>query len=161
PRLSLRLSVAAVALLGLYPPLLDHVSLLYTEVLCFFLVCGWTYHALAAERAAWHGVLAGVYLGVLCLTKVIFAYVLVVFGVLALALWAYEKRGVWRGFALQTGLAFLLCAPYLAYTHDLTGRWFYWSSAGPNSFYWLTSPYEEEVGDWYHDGWVDKNPLLR
>jgi hypothetical protein len=28
-------------------------------------------------------------------------------------------------------------------------------------FYWLTSPFPEEVGDWYHQGWVYENDLLR
>jgi hypothetical protein len=42
----------------------------------------------------------------------------------------------------------------------LTGHVFYWSNAGPNSFYWLSSPYPDEWGDWYHQGWVFDHPRL-
>jgi hypothetical protein len=161
PRLSLAWTVVAVALLGVYPPLLKHVPLIMTEVACFFLVTGFVYHALRIEDGRRHVALAGVHLGVLSLTKVIFGYVAVVCLVAALGLWALEKRLVWRGHALASALALLMCVPFLVYTHDLTGRWFYWSSGGPNSFYWLTTPHEEELGDWYHDGWVRRNKLLR
>jgi hypothetical protein len=161
PRLRLGWTVLAVALLGLYPPLLRHVPLVMTEVASFFLVTAFMYHALHVQDARWHRVAAGVYLGILCLTKVIFGYVAVLFLVAALGLWVHERRSIWRDYALAGALGLFVCLPFLVYTHDLTGRWFYWSSGGPNSFYWLASPYDGEVGDWYHDGWVRKNKLLR
>lgn len=158
-RLSAGLALAAVALFGLYPPLYEHLPLFYTELFCFFLVTGWMYHSLRTGLV--HTFVAGVYLGLLCLTKVVFGYVLVVFWIVMLALWARERRRVWRDYVLQCALAFALCIPYLNYTHRLTGRVFYWSSGGANSFYWLASPYRGELGDWYHHGWVYNNPTLR
>jgi len=66
-----------------------------------------------------------------------------------------------RPYLTQAIVALAICVPYLAYTYDLTGRAFYWSSAGANNFYWLTSPFPDEWGDWYHQGWVHENPTLR
>jgi hypothetical protein len=38
--------------------------------------------------------------------------------------------------------------PWLAYTYHMTGKVFYWSSYGGNNLYWMSSPYENEYGDW-------------
>jgi len=161
-RVRLPWSLAAVGLLFLYLPTAEFLPLLYTELACFFLVCGWTYHALAIERTRAQTLLAGIYLALLALTKSVFGYVLVAFLGLSLvnALWTRHERA-WRAHAQAAALALVLCVPYLAYTYSLTGRFFHWNSLGPNSFYWLTSPYPEEVGDWYHQGWVQQNPILR
>jgi hypothetical protein len=161
-RLKVPWSLAAVGLLFLYLPTSEFLPLLYTELSCFFLVCAWTYHALNIDQARFQTSIAGVYLAVLALTKVIFGYVLVAFLAIALvnAVWTRSKRA-WRRHAAAAGLALVLCVPYLAYTYSLTGRFFHWNSLGPNSFYWLTTPYPEEVGDWYHQGWVQQNPILR
>lgn len=138
-----------------YQPLTSHLPLLYTEVACAFVLVAWAYHSARGHKLA-----AGCYLGVLCLTKVIFGVALLVFSAILSAIWLY-RRG--RAAAIQLQIALLalaLCVPYLTYTHALTGRWLYWSSAAGNNFYWLTSPYPEESGDWYHQGWVRNNPLL-
>lgn len=161
PRVPAPWSFLAVALLGLYLPTKEFLPLLYTEVLCFLLVTAFTYHALRIGRGARHTVIAGSCLGALALTKVVFGYVLVAFLLVALfGLWrGWAPR--WRAHATAVLLALGLCVPYLGYTYALTGRFFYWNSLGSNSFYWLTSPFPDELGDWYHQGWVQQNPLLR
>jgi hypothetical protein len=160
-RLSPRASLAAVAVLAAYLPIHEHVPLLYTEVLCVFLVTAWIFHALRVERRG-HRLAAGVLLAFLCLTKVIFGVALSLFlaGAAVAALLRRLDRS-WRPFLIQAALAFACCILWLAYTQHITGRFFYWSSAGPNSFYWLSSPYPEESGDWYHQGWVARDPILR
>jgi hypothetical protein len=162
PRLGAGWSLAAVALFGVYPPIHEHIPLLYTEVLCFFLVTAWMYHHLAANTSRTHRVIAGIYLAALALTKVVFGVVLTVFVIGSFIAWLWRRHSVaWASSAAQAGLALILCLPYLTYTHQLTGRMFYWSSAASNNFYWLTSPYPEEWGDWYHQGWVNDDPMLR
>lgn len=181
-RLSAFWSIVAVVVLGLHPQLRDHLKLLYTETLCAFLLVAWTFHTLRAttdlarlRASPWHRVhvaIAGFYLGFLCLTKVAFGPATVA---LALILFVATRR--WRvrrevGARIEPNplarahlqaalIALALCLPYLVYTYSLTGRVFYWASAWPNPFYWLTSPFPEESGDWYHQGWVFNNPLLR
>lgn len=150
-RLSLRGAAAALTPLAIYPPIYAHLPLVYTETLALFLAVAWIHHALSPGRA--HTIAAGLLLGALCLTKVLFAAVLPLFLVAVLAL---RRRG-WRA---QAALAFALCLPYLAYTHRLTGKLFYFASGGGQSFYWLTTPFEGESGDWYHQGWVARNPTL-
>jgi hypothetical protein len=161
PRLSLRSTLLGVGLLGLYPPLLAHVPLLYTETACYFLVTAFAYHALHMQAGRRHVVIAGAILGLLCLIKVVFAYVLVAFLAGSVAYWLLTRAAIFGQHALAALLGLALCGPYLAYTHDLTGRWFYWSSAGGNNFYWLATPYEGELGDWYHPGWFADHELLR
>jgi len=160
PRVPAPWSFIAVLLLGLYLPTEEFLPLLYTEVLCFVLLTAWIYHALRSTRSVLHTVIAGVCLGFLALTKVVFGYVILAFIAVALFGWLRGWAPRWRAHALAALLAFGLCVPYLGYTYSLTGRVLYWQSLGSNSFYWLTSPFPDELGDWYHQGWVQQNPLL-
>jgi hypothetical protein len=181
-RLSALWTYSAVVLLGFHPQARDHLHLLYTETLCAFLLTAWTFHTLRAttdvalvRASGWHRVhvvLAGIFLGLLCLTKVAFGPATAAFLVLLFLVGRrFRARrsasGGVRASPLLTAhlqaalIALALCVPYLVYTHSLTGRIFYWASAWPNPFYWLTSPFPEESGDWYHQGWVFNNPLLR
>jgi len=154
-------AVGAVVLLGLYPPVNEHLPLLYTEVFCFFLVTAWIFHIMRAPQSSTHRTVAAFYFAILCLTKVVFGVVLMLF-ILVLSVDCLLRRTQrsWP-YLLHAVLAFVLCVPYLVYTYRITGKLFYWSSAGPNTFYWLTSPYPDEWGDWYHQGWVNQNPILR
>jgi hypothetical protein len=162
PRVPGPWSLAAVGLLYLYLPTAEFLPLLYTEMLCFFLVAALAYHVLKVQEGGRHLVLSGVFLGILSLTKVIFGYVSAAFLLAAMVI-SYRRGAArhWRALALSSALALGLSVPYLGYTYSLTGRLFYWSSVGTNSFYWLSTPYPEEVGDWYHQGWVRRDPILR
>jgi hypothetical protein len=152
--------VAAIALLGFYQPITSHLPLVYTEIVCCFLLTGWLYHALRAERSVIHLVIAGLYLGFLCLTKVIFGVAMYVFIAILLGAWLYRRSNDWLAYIKMSGLALALCVPFLIYSYDLTGRVLYWSSGMGSAFYWLTAPAREESGDWYHQGWVRNNPML-
>lgn len=160
PYVRVRENLIAVAALGFYGPLADHLPLIYTEVVCCFLITGWLFHSLRAQTSWLHVLVAGAYLGMLCLTKVVFGPVLLVSIAVLIGFVAYRRATLWISHLKVAVLAFALCVPYLSYTYQLTGRWLYWSSALGNTFYWLTSPYPEEWGDWYHQGWVRNHPLL-
>src|SRR5581483_9934295 len=143
----------ALTPLAIYLPIYAHLPLVYTETLALFLAVAWIHHASLARERRGHAIAAGLLLGALCLTKVLFAAVLPIF----LAAVVLLRRRGWRA---QAALALALCLPYLAYTHRLTGKLFYFASGGGQSFYWLSTPFEGESGDWYHQGWVARNPTL-
>jgi hypothetical protein len=161
PALPVRAALGVVAALIAYPALREHLPLLYTEAFTTFLSVAWVYHAWNAMRDRRHLAVAGVLLGILCLTRVNFGPATMCLGIVTGAFWLIRRDDLARSYCIQAGIALLLCVPYLAYTYSLTGRWLYWSSAGGNMFYWLTSPFPEEYGDWYHQGWVYNNELLR
>ncbi len=161
-RMPPRWALGAVAILGLYIPVYKHLPMAQTEVFCLFLTSAWIEHSLRAPHSAPHRLVASALLALLCLTKVVFGVVLMVSLSILLVFWLLRRADrIARSYLQQAALALALCLPYLAYTYDLTGRLLYWSSAGPHTFYWLTSPYADEWGDWYHHGWVYQNPTLR
>ena len=149
--------------LGLHVPLYTGLGVLMTESLAVCLVCGSCFAAAVALRRGSRAatVCAGVLLGWLALTKVFFGYVLLggllIYGLPAAALW--QRRRLRRMAAIYL-IGLLTAVPYLAYTYHLTGRVFYWSNCGGLSLYWMSTPYGEEWGDWFHRADVYQRPEL-
>ena len=117
---------------------------LLTEPLAVLLVSALSYCVVRSIRgdSRLFAVLAGLFFGYLSLSKVIFGYVLFVsLGVSALFFW---KRTEVRKMLLACAVALVCCAPYLAYTHAVTGRPLYWSNAGGLSLYWMSTPHAGE-----------------
>jgi hypothetical protein len=146
---------------GLHLPLYTGLNLLMTESFVVCLVCG---ACLAAAIALQTGrrsatVCAGLLLGWLALTKVFFGYVLLG-GLLVYALAAIIVRGTARRMAVIYLIGLLTTTPYLAYTFHITGKVFYWSNCGGLSLYWMSTPYAEEWGDWFHPSAVRQRPEL-
>lgn len=144
------------AFFGGYPMFLKYLHLVYSENFAILLVCGFIYHfcrVFVSERGSWlHGLTAGIYLGFLALTKVIFGYVILAALVFFLALFLWKRSEFLKRTLGVHALALLFCVPYLVYTHALTGKIFYWAYYGGPNFYWMTSPFEEELGDWRGGG---------
>jgi 4-amino-4-deoxy-L-arabinose transferase-like glycosyltransferase len=163
PLAGARWAAIAGLLLGVFPPLLWHLRLLYSETLAAFLVTAFAYHYLQALRRddRRHLVAAGLLLGALALTKIVFGTALLVWGGLAVAGFAITRARALRRTAVVAAIALGLCAPYLAYTHHLTGRPLYWGSAMGMSLYFMSSPHPGESGDWYHQGHARKVRELR
>ena len=103
----------------------------------------------------------GFMFGYLCLTKVFFGYVLAATLVLALAIYLRRRTAASRGNVLVLIVALVTCLPYLVYTFGLTGRPFYWGNSGGMSLYWISTPFEEERGDWFSEKSVYATPELR
>jgi hypothetical protein len=139
--------------LGLAPPFFIEVHLLLTESLATLLVCGFAYYfcklSSSPERRLSRLVAAAAFLAWLALTKVIVGYVILALLVMSVAYAVLFRSLASRRFAAVNGLALVLCFPYLLYTYSLTGRVFYWANSGGSAFYWLTSPYAGELGDWH------------
>lgn len=147
---SARTAWIAAACFALYGPNLRFLPLLMSEILAVFLVAGSLDHLTASVRTAGrsqslHRALAVIHLAALALTKALFAYVIVanivILGVLAV------RRPALRALVACYAMALMLCAPYLAYTWNLTGRAFYWMGQGV-TLYWMSAPGADELGDY-------------
>lgn len=93
--------------------------------------------------------LAGLTFGYLALTKPIFGYVIIfmLLGIFVLWVIKYKSINLKRSMVVLT-IAFLTTIPWLTYTYHMTGKMFYWSTYGGNNLYWMSTPYENEYGDW-------------
>ena len=141
-------------ILGLYYPML-YASLpaLMTEALCFFLICAIIYCVVyfKKDQRNIYLLLGGLCFGYLALTKVIFGYVLVVLGAIIFSVYVFRNKDkMLLSFGKLCLVAFLVCVPYLSYTYSVTGKLFYWGNSGGMNLYWMSTPYEEEYGDWFY-----------
>ncbi len=138
-------------LFAIYPNALSMLPILYTEAFTCFLVSSFMYAVTAFyfKRDRKYGITAGLLLGYLILTKIIFGYVIVICLAVCLAALLFKK---YRTRTLRSVkillIAFAVCVPYLSYTWHVTGRIFYWGNSGGMSLYWMSTPYEHEYGDW-------------
>jgi len=140
-------------LIGLYPPLLRYMPLLYSEPLTFMIVCGLLFHVLKLyrrEKVDWKQMaITSFLIGFLVLVKIIFLHVIglsiVILG--ALFLLTRNKQLIKMSLVLFGG--FLLITPYLVYTYSITGKLFYLGTGGGEILYHRSTPYENEWGNWF------------
>ena len=158
-----RVGLVAAYALGLYVPFLGLLSNLHSEVLAvLFVVVGMLGLARFLERGGlvWLAV-GGAGLAGLALTRVAYGWVLTVALALLLIWWlARRSRSSGRAAAVFA-LALALCLPWLAYTYSKTDRLFVWGNSGSLSLYWMTSPYEGDLGDWHQAHLVFTDPDLQ
>lgn len=146
-----RIALIFSLLLGIYPNALAILPILYTEAFTSFLVSSFVYtvtlfHVKGKRR---YGVLAGVILGFLTLTKIIFGYVLLISLAVCMVVLLFKKsRSYYLKSAVILLIAFGVTVPYLFYTYQLTHKVFYWGDSGGMSLYWMSTPYNDEYGDW-------------
>lgn len=137
--------------LAVYPNALSILPIMYTEAFTCLLVSSFIYSlTLFYNRGKIkNGIVAGLVLGYLTLTKIIFGYVLLLGLVTCLVVLLFSKnRSYHLKFAKVLLMAFVVTLPYLAYTYHMTGKVFYWGNSGGMSLYWMSTPYENEYGDW-------------
>jgi len=138
-------------LLAVYPNVLAILPILYTEALTIFLVSALIYSiTLCYTRGKTkYTIITGLILGYLTLTKVIFGYVLIICLAACLVVLLFKRNRPYNLRMVKILLiAFAVTIPYLAYTYRLTGKMFYWGNSGGMSLYWMSTPYENEYGDW-------------
>lgn len=152
-------------LLGLYPPFFRYIHQLLTETVSIFLVCGFLFHFCKLhhdnKNSRFHLLAASFYLGYLALTRIFFGYVILSGLVIFLSWYLWKKKDTLKKTALVYTFAMLLCLPYLFYTYTLTGKIFYWGNSGGLSLYWISTPYENELGDWVDFKDVYENPQFK
>lgn len=137
--------------LAIYPNALSILPIMYTEAFTCFLVSSFIYSlALCYTRGSIkYGIVAGLVLGYLTLTKIIFGFVLLIGLVTCLILLLFKKNRPYHLLSVKVLLiAFAVTLPYLGYTYHLTGKAFYWGNSGGMSLYWMSTPYNNEYGDW-------------
>ncbi len=138
-------------LFGLYYPIFEYISVILTEIFVIFLISLFSYFITKAyhssKRNNWFIFSAGLVLGYIALTKILFGYVLVIGIVLFFIISIY--RIATKRILYVFIVALLVTTPYLFYTYNLTGKIFYWSNAGGSSLYPLSTPYQNEWGDWF------------
>lgn len=150
-------------LLGLYFP--EYVLLpgAYTEIFTWFLIsiiC-FLFIKYLRTQAKSHKLLllTSFFIAYLVMTKLIFFYVVVamLFASLLIFILPAFKR-VARKPVRVFLLSFAFCIPYLSYTYCLTGKIFYLSNAASMSLYTMSSPFPNELGDWFDARELKANP---
>ena len=135
--------------IGASPIALDNLRFAMSEPLTTLLVagCAWLLLRRGERPSRWPLAAALLWLA---LTKVLFAYILLVVAVLVGGYRLLGRRHPWRRRlpVISFALALLGLLPYLAYTEWLTGRRFHLANAGGSSLYSMSSPYPGEVGSW-------------
>jgi len=137
--------------LAVYPNALSILPIMYTEAFTYFLVSSFIYSLTLcyARGSIKYGIVAGLVLGYLTLTKIIFGYVLLFGFIACLVLLCFKKNRPYHLISVKVLLiAFAVTMPYLCYTYHMTGKMFYWGNSGGMSLYWMSSPYNNEYGDW-------------
>lgn len=150
--------------MGLYPPFMRWVHLTYSENLVFFLICGFMFHFCKSQRESkktWlHLLISSIFLAYLALTKVLFGYVILVGLLSFLTLYLWKKREESKKITYIYILALIWCLPYLLFTYSLTGKIFYWATSGGGNLYWMSTPYENEWGNYFSNMDVQEFPEL-
>jgi hypothetical protein len=141
---------------ALYPSLYESLPYTLPEVFASFLIPLLVFtlvksfkNGIRTEKRKYYMLFAGLSFGYLALTKPIFGYVIITMMVGMGLLWITNRKNTTYKKSISILIiAFISTVPYLAYTHHLTGKMFYWSSYGGNNLYWMSSPYEKEYGSW-------------
>ena len=105
--------------------------------------------------------IAVISLGYLALTKIIFAYVIMMLFIIFIPFLMFKKTyKVFKKYILLLFLSFCLTTPYLVYTHSLTGKLLYFGDSGGMSLYWMSTPYKGEFGDWHPFTSLETKPKI-
>ncbi|CAM4124681.1 hypothetical protein [Zobellia nedashkovskayae] len=146
-------SLLLVYMLGLYPPIIRYVPLLYSEPLAYFLFCGMAYHfckLFLEEHVNWKQLFAAsFFLASLVLTKIIYLQVILVSILFLTVILIVKKNNESKKSLLVLLGGLILITPYLLYTYSLTGKAFYVGTGGGEILYHRSTPFENEFGSWF------------
>ncbi|MGN6196999.1 MAG: ArnT family glycosyltransferase [Ginsengibacter sp.] len=136
---------------ALFFNLYQYLPIIYTETFTSFLISLLIYYSLKAFTSTEkkYILLAGFFLGYLALTKAIFGYVMMFLFISLLLLWMGKRKSLnYKKGVLILVVGLVITVPYLIYSFSLTGKLFYWGTNGGNNLYWMSTPYENEYGNW-------------
>ena len=85
----------------------------------------------------------------LALTRVIFAYVLLICIPLGILGFFIFKKELFKSITKLSGFGILFLVPYLIFTYSITNKVFYLSGNGGLLLYWTSSPYKSDMGEWH------------
>ena len=135
-----------------YPIYFDTVFIL-TETFSWFLIiliCFLLIKYFQEKDISWKFLILGAFfIAYLAMTKIIFGYVIcaMIFISLCMFLSPFYKNAAKKTTVLFL-ISFIFCLPWLFYTYSITHKAFYWGNSGSQSLYTMSSPYENELGDW-------------
>lgn len=147
-------ALVAVVLLGSFFPAYLMLRYLLTESLAWFLVSVISYSLVRylAERTNKFLLLSAAAIGFLAMVKVIFGYVILVMILISGIMYLLNRSHIKYLLSFKVMiLALVIFAPYILYTWQLTGKYFYLTNAGGMSLYTMSTPYEGEFGDWINE----------
>jgi len=160
---SRKTSLIFTIFLGLYFPIYNSLIIIMTETLAWFLIsliCYLFIKNFKQKPISWkYIILSSLTIAYLAMTKIIFGYVIL--AALFASIFFFLMPGFFssaRKFSLIVFISFIFCLPYLIYTYSLTNKVFYWSNAGSLSLYTMSTPYENELGEWNHEETLLVNP---
>lgn len=138
---------------GCYFLAYQEMPCILTETFTLFLISAFSYQIIRIHKQETinykHIILAGFTFGFLILTKVVFAYVLLPLLFISVYFYLKDRASITtQRLVYLFSTALLVLAPYLIYTWQLTGKFFYLSSESGKVLYWMTSLDENEYGDW-------------
>lgn len=138
-----------------YPSFYEHMNDRLPEIFTSFLIVLFIYTSINVfeakdlKKAIKYIIFSGITFGYLALTKPIFGYVIMFMMPIMMVIFFFKIKNVhYKKTLLVLFISLCTTLPYLVYTYNLSGKIFYWSSFGGNNLYWMSSPYENEYGDW-------------
>jgi hypothetical protein len=150
-------------LLGLYFPIFEMIPFLLTEILTWFLIsliCFLFIKVYKQKTITWKLILLpALAIAYLAMTKVIFGYVILAMIFASAFIFLLPQfRNSAKKSILVFALSMIFCFPWLIYTYNLTGKIFYWTNSGSMSLYTMSTPYSNELGDWWHEDSLSLSP---
>ncbi len=160
---SKRSAFVFTVLLGLYFPIFEMLLLIVPECLTWFLISLIGYLLIKTyqqKNTSWkHIILTSLSIALLAMTKVIFGYVIALMILASILIFFIPSL---RSSAKKSVFIFLFslifCLPWLTYTYSLTNKLFYWTNSGNMSLYTMSTPHENELGDWFDSDYLQQNP---
>lgn len=140
-------------LLGFYFLIYEQIPYIFTECLTWFLITLVSYSFLKnyqQKTISWKMVfIASFSIAYLAMTKIIFGYVIEIMLFISLLglLFPLFRHAAKKAFIIFL-CSFILCLPWLFYTYHITHQPLYWGNSGSMSLYTMSSPYQDELGDW-------------
>jgi 4-amino-4-deoxy-L-arabinose transferase-like glycosyltransferase len=136
---------------ALFFNLYQYLPIIYTETFTSFLISLLIYCSVKVfvSKEKKYILLTGFFLGYLALTKAIFGYVIMFLFAAVFLLWIGKRKSInYKKLISILLIGFVGTLPYLVYSFSLTGKVFYWGTNGGNNLYWMSTPYEDEYGNW-------------
>lgn len=145
---SLKTALVYSLIFGLYFPAYQEIIWMMTEPFCIFLVSLFLFLSFKnINNKSWiNGIFLGLVLGYISWVKVIFGFVLIPFSLIMLVI-CWKKAGTQK-FSIAIAVAWLMALSYLFYTFSFTKKAFFWGNSGGENLYWMSTPYENEYGNW-------------
>lgn len=135
---------------ALYFPIFQEVHEILTEPLTTFLISIIIFLSTSPRliHSYKHQLLQGLVVGYLCLTKIIFGYVQLILFVLLVVIYFSSKNVVAKQYLRVLLFSYFISIPYLIFTYNSTSKPFLWANSGSENLYWMSTPHENEFGNW-------------